>query len=130
MSGCTSCLSAGQRVQKGAGLWKNSRAQKHHFVGIVHPCKIYNILTLGIPFLFIGPDQSHGADLARRLNDPAQGRVARNGDVPAIVQQIREAMALGPQPVNAAARALGAEFSHSVLCPRLVQVIEQAGARS
>jgi glycosyltransferase involved in cell wall biosynthesis len=100
------------------------------FVGIVHPCKIYNILTLGIPFLFIGPDQSHGADLARRLNFPAHGRVARNGDVPAIVQQIREAMSLGTQPVNAAAKALGAEFSHSVLCPRLVHVIEQAAARA
>ncbi|WP_395746990.1 glycosyltransferase family 4 protein [Prosthecobacter sp.] len=98
------------------------------FVGMVHPCKIYNILTLGIPFLFIGPDQSHGADLARRLNDPAHGRVARNGDVPAIVQQIREAMELGPRPVNTAARELGAEFSHSVLCPKLVGVIEQAAA--
>ena len=100
------------------------------FVGIVHPCKIYNILTLGIPFLFIGPDQSHGADLARRLNDPAHGRVARNGDVPAIVQQIRDAMVRGPQPVNAAAKALGAEFSHAVLCPQLVQVIEQAARRA
>ncbi|WP_395739494.1 glycosyltransferase family 4 protein [Prosthecobacter sp.] len=99
------------------------------FVGIVHPCKIYNILTLGIPFLFIGPDQSHGSDLARRLNDPVQGRVAHNGDMPEIVRQIREAMALGSRPVNDAARALGAEFSHSVLCPRLVQVIEQAAAR-
>jgi colanic acid biosynthesis glycosyl transferase WcaI len=55
------------------------------FVGIVHPCKIYNILTLGIPFLFIGPEQSHGADLARRLNDPAHARTARNGDVREIV---------------------------------------------
>lgn len=100
------------------------------FVGIVHPCKIYNILTLGIPFLFIGPDQSHGSDLARRLNDPAHGRVAHNGDVPEIVKQIREAMALGPQPVNEKAKALGAEFSHSVLCPRLVQVTEQAAARA
>jgi len=100
------------------------------FVGIVHPCKIYNILTLGIPFLFIGPDQSHGADLARRLHDPAHGRVAHNGDVPEIVTQIGEAMALGPQPVNEKAKALGAEFSHSVLCPQLVRVIEQAGARA
>lgn len=100
------------------------------FVGIVHPCKIYNILTLGIPFLFIGPEQSHGADLARRLNDPAHGRVARNGDVPEIMRQIREAMALGPQPVNEKARALGAEFSHSVLCPRLVRLTEQAAARA
>lgn len=100
------------------------------FVGIVHPCKIYNILTLGIPFLFIGPDQSHGADLARRLNQPAHGRVARNEDVPAIVQQIRESMSLGTQPVNEKAKALGAEFSHSVLCPRLVRVIDQAAARA
>lgn len=100
------------------------------FVGIVHPCKIYNILTLGIPFLFVGPDQSHGADLARRLGNPTHGRVARNRDVPGIVQQIQEAMALGTQPVNQAAKALGAEFSHSVLCPRLVQVIEQAAARA
>jgi hypothetical protein len=49
--------------------------------------------------------------------------------VPAIVQQIRDAMSLGTQPVSAAAKALGAEFSHSVLCPRLVRVIEQAGER-
>lgn len=100
------------------------------FVGIVHPCKIYNILTLGIPFLFVGPDQSHGADLARRLCAPSHARMARNGDVPGIVRQIQEAMALGPQPVNEAAKALGAEFSHSVLCPRLVRVIEQAAARA
>jgi len=100
------------------------------FVGIVHPCKIYNILTLGIPFLFVGPDQSHGADLARRLGAPSHGRVARNGDVTGIVREIQAAMALGPQPVSEAARALGAEFSHSVLCPRLVRVIEQAAARA
>ncbi|MCB1275584.1 glycosyltransferase family 4 protein [Prosthecobacter sp.] len=100
------------------------------FVGIVHPCKIYNILTLGIPFLFIGPGASHGSDLALRLNDPAHGRLARNGDVAGIVSLIHDAMALGPRPVNEAAQALGAEFSHSKLCPRLVQVIEQAAARA
>ncbi len=99
------------------------------FVGIVHPCKIYNILMLGIPFLFIGPDQSHGGDLARRLNDPTHARVAQNGDVGEIVRQIRAAMQLGTRPVNEAAKALGAKFSHAVLCPRLVQIIEQAGAR-
>jgi hypothetical protein len=100
------------------------------FVGIVHPCKIYNILTLGIPFLFIGPDQSHGADLARRLNDPLHARTARNGDTREIVAQIRSAIQLGPRPVNVAAQALGAEFSQSLLCPRLVRIIEQAGARA
>jgi len=99
------------------------------FVGIVHPCKIYNILTLGIPFLFVGPGASHGSDLVIRLGDASHGRVVRNGDVAGIVSQINDAMALGPRPVNEAARALGAAFSHSVLCPRLAAVIEQAGAR-
>ncbi len=96
------------------------------FVGIVHPCKIYNILMLGVPFLFIGPEESHGGELARRLGDLAHGRVVRNGDVPGITRQIREAMAGGQPPVNEAARKLGAEFSHAVLCPRLAQVVEQA----
>lgn len=100
------------------------------FVGIVHPCKIYNILTLGIPFLFIGPEQSHGADLARRLDDPMQARTARNEDIAGIVKQIRGAMTQGPRPVNEAAKALGAEFSQTVLCPRLVRLIEQAGKES
>lgn len=99
------------------------------FVGIVHPCKIYNILTLGIPFLFVGPEQSHGADLARRLNDPAHGRVARNGDACEIAGQIRAAVALGTRPMNEAAQKLGAEFSHALLCPRLAQLIELAAKR-
>ena len=34
------------------------------FVGVVHPCKIYNILMLGIPILYIGPKEGHIPDLA------------------------------------------------------------------
>ena len=33
------------------------------FVGIIHPCKIYNILALGIPVLYIGPPEGHIPDL-------------------------------------------------------------------
>jgi hypothetical protein len=55
-------------------------------------------------------------------------RTARNDDAREIVAQIHAAMQLGPRPVNAAAQALGAEFSHSLLCPRLVRIIEQAAA--
>ncbi len=36
------------------------------FVGIVHPCKVYNILHLGIPFLYVGPTESHVVDLVQR----------------------------------------------------------------
>ena len=40
-------------------------------MGIVHPCKIYNILALGIPFLYIGPEVSHITEML-----PAERRVA------------------------------------------------------
>lgn len=96
------------------------------FVGIVHPCKIYNILTLGIPFLFIGPEQSHGGDIVRHLNDPSHAALARHGDVENVIAHIRAAAARGTQRPNTTAMALGAKFSHDALCPRLVEVIEKS----
>ncbi len=33
------------------------------FVGIVHPCKVYNIMSIGAPVLYIGPERSHITDL-------------------------------------------------------------------
>ena len=96
------------------------------YVGMVHPCKIYNILNLGLPFLFIGPEESHGGDLSRRLADPSYASLKQHGDTRGIIALIREAAARGPLPPNPASQKLGAEFSHSVLCPRLVRVIEDA----
>ena len=42
------------------------------FVGIVHPCKVYGILSVGRPFVFIGPEEGPMADLVResRLGYP------------------------------------------------------------
>jgi glycosyltransferase involved in cell wall biosynthesis len=97
------------------------------FVGIVHPCKVYNILSLGIPLLFVGPEQSHGGDLVRRLGDPGYARLAQHGEVDRVIAEIRAAAQRGPLPPNPAAQALGAEFSHSLLCPRLVELITVAG---
>jgi colanic acid biosynthesis glycosyl transferase WcaI len=33
------------------------------FVGIVHPCKVYNIVALGIPWMYVGPAPSHVTEL-------------------------------------------------------------------
>ncbi len=99
------------------------------FVGIVHPCKVYNILTLGIPFLGIGPEESHLRDLSARL--PALERHhAAMGDVAAVVRTIQEAAAQRhpgqAQEPSAAARGLAREFAMDVLRSRLIGVIEQA----
>ena len=37
----------------------------NEFVGIVHPCKIYNILSVGRPFVFIGPSASSMGELVK-----------------------------------------------------------------
>jgi hypothetical protein len=97
------------------------------FVGIVHPCKIYNILALGLPFLGIGPEECHLSDLAARLPDRRYARIGKHGDVVGLVQVLRDAAAAGPLLPSGASRALAAEFSQSRLRPRLIDVIAAAG---
>ncbi|TDU64646.1 glycosyltransferase involved in cell wall biosynthesis [Prosthecobacter fusiformis] len=95
------------------------------FVGIVHPCKIYNILTLGIPFLAIGPVESHLSDLADRLPRGETFR-ADHGDVPAVVK-ILKIMSQREQSVpSVRAQELALKYSMEVLRSRLIQVIEAA----
>ena len=38
-------------------------------LGLVHPCKIYNILTVGAPVIYIGPRPSHITEILDRLDD-------------------------------------------------------------
>ena len=59
------------------------------FVGIVHPCKVYNILLIGAPVLYIGPEPSHVTDIA---SQHGQFFLAIHGDVAAVVKAITEAM--------------------------------------
>jgi glycosyltransferase involved in cell wall biosynthesis len=61
------------------------------FVGIIHPCKIYNVMRVGAPFLYIGPPQSHVMDMVRELNGAARAYVSAHGSVDEVVRQIIEA---------------------------------------
>jgi colanic acid biosynthesis glycosyl transferase WcaI len=100
------------------------------FIGMIHPCKIYNVLALGLPHLCLGPAESHLRDLAARLPDPRYSLVASHGDSVGLAQQLREAAKVGALPPSEDLRKLAAEFSVSVLLPRMVQVIETAGGAS
>jgi colanic acid biosynthesis glycosyl transferase WcaI len=59
------------------------------FVGIVHPCKIYNILSVGAPVLYIGPRLSHVSDLLDSLNDDYLRATAAHGEVDRVVNEIQ-----------------------------------------
>lgn len=59
------------------------------FVGIVHPCKIYNILAVGAPVLCIAPKPSHLTEILALL-DPGRFRIVAHGDVSGCAAAIRE----------------------------------------
>ncbi len=84
------------------------------FVGIVHPCKVYNILSIGSPVLYIGPEQSHVTDIA---SQHGQFFLTRHGDVDAVVKAIPQARQYKrSQPVMS--------FSKQTLLPELIALIE------
>jgi len=90
------------------------------FVGIVHPCKIYNILRVGCPVLYIGPAESHVADLASRI---PYGMIQslRHGDVGGVVDCIVDAYRRwSPEQGR---QSFGREYSKDALLPQLVTVI-------
>jgi hypothetical protein len=58
------------------------------FVGIVHPSKIYNIMAVGTPALYVGPQPSHITDLATQ--NSGRFLLHRHGDVDGVVLAVSE----------------------------------------
>lgn len=98
------------------------------FVGIVHPCKIYNILSLGLPFLGIGPAECHLTDLAARITDKCYASIASHGDTAGLTTLLQAAAVRGALPPSAELQAVAAGFSRGVLMPRLVDLIAECAA--
>lgn len=97
------------------------------FVGIVHPCKIYNILAVGSPFLYVGPQESHIADLKRFHEVKQMGHFVRHGDVDGAAGYIatlaEQWMAGSPRP---ALPPQLRDFSQRLLVSRFIRVAEDA----
>jgi colanic acid biosynthesis glycosyl transferase WcaI len=96
------------------------------YVGIVHPCKIYNVLALGIPFLYIGPRQSHVQDIITEAISGAY--MSTHGDVPTVVANIFRAKE-GTADVLPRPSQLSHRFSKDVLVRELISAIEQTDRR-
>jgi colanic acid biosynthesis glycosyl transferase WcaI len=94
------------------------------FVGIVHPCKIYNVLAANRAFLYIGPSESHIRDIIRQAGPGAY--VSVHGDVEGVVTNILQAVRCGTT-VSPTTSELGKRFSRDLLIPKMICVIEQSG---
>lgn len=95
-------------------------------VGIVHPCKVYGAMAVARPILYLGPAESHVGDLLGR--EPI-GWTLRHGDVEGAVTILRRILAMPDDELTSRgqrARALiESEFSKSILCERLCDVLER-----
>jgi glycosyltransferase involved in cell wall biosynthesis len=93
-------------------------------VGTVHPCKIYNILATGRPYLYVGPSPNHITDLARAASSDS-AYFANHGETDVVISNIRKAAALGPRRCPAH-EELAQKFSGTAIIPRLISVIEHS----
>ena len=94
------------------------------FAGIVHPCKVYNILSIGSPFLYIGPERSHVTELAMQDGHGCRFYEARHGEVERVVQHIVRALELGSSRVAGSSSELAGKFAKGVVLPRLIELLE------
>jgi glycosyltransferase involved in cell wall biosynthesis len=93
------------------------------YVGIVHPCKIYNVLAANRAFLYIGPQESHVQDIIHHAGRDAYA--SAHGDVDGVVTNIvlamRQQEAASPMTVELAKR-----FAKESLVPQMIRVIEES----
>jgi colanic acid biosynthesis glycosyl transferase WcaI len=89
-------------------------------VGIVHTCKIYNIMCIGAPVLYIGPSNSHVMDIAAGNGIPLAS--ANHGDVDTVVRRIMASLHLSVPDRRMVAR--GRNFHQDQLVPRLADLVE------
>jgi glycosyltransferase involved in cell wall biosynthesis len=99
------------------------------FVGIVHPCKIYNVMSVGAPVLYIGPQASHVADLAAQH---AEIVLTSHGDVSGVMERVllaREQLTRASgikhfsEGINRGRGGVTGNFSKEKLLPQLVNAI-------
>lgn len=98
------------------------------FVGIVHPCKIYGILSVGRPFVFIGPQNSHIGDL---MKEKGLGHHVEHGDIEGLAAVIEKTRHLEPaqkQKIETESIDLkNSHFSRAALSKRYIDLIESCG---
>ena len=94
------------------------------FVGLVHPCKIYNILGVAAPVLYIGPHPSHLSEMLDDLNLEYPSASAAHGEVDRVVKEI-DRMRRQPDAVTRETPArVRVNSSKETLLPRLVAELE------
>ncbi len=95
------------------------------FVGIVHPCKIYNILSVAAPVLYIGPRPSHLSELLDSIDSEYPRACFEHGNSEQVVKYIEQLrLRYEVRDRNHSAR-ICSQYSKQSLLPRLIEELEK-----
>jgi colanic acid biosynthesis glycosyl transferase WcaI len=98
------------------------------YVGIVHPCKVYNILAVSKPFLYIGPRGSHVCDIMSEMTQLRMDTYSASTDcIPEVVAAILRAQHRSTTPASST-QQVAQRFSQASLMPEMLRFIEKAAA--
>lgn len=101
------------------------------YIGIVHPCKIYGILSTGKPFVFIGSKQSHMGEIIERFG---LGNQVDYGNPKELVKVIRKTQSLNEQQkkeiLEKSLKIKNENFSEDLLCGELSRLIMKEKAHA
>jgi glycosyltransferase involved in cell wall biosynthesis len=100
------------------------------FVGLIHPCKIYNLLAAAAPVLYLGPTPSHVTELLPRLAPATPRAEVRHGDPDGLVRALQQMRHARPLDAARVPEPLTAEFAQARLLPRFCDLLEHAQASS
>jgi len=97
-------------------------------LGLVHPCKIYNMLAVGAPVIYIGPQPSHVTEILDQPGAEHPWCSVRHGEGELLaehIRQLRERAVARQCPT-----AITAAFTKGVLLPRMIDGLEKVGETS
>jgi glycosyltransferase involved in cell wall biosynthesis len=93
-------------------------------LGLVHPCKIYNIMAVGAPVIYIGPKPSHITEILDRLGDEYPSLRVGHGEADILANQIKALCQKLATFVRPSATKVAAAYSKAVLLPKLIAAVE------
>ena len=96
--------------------------------GLVHPCKIYNILAVGAPVLYLGPQPSHVTEILDGLGPGYPALRAAHGDAEGLARQIQDFQRKRAGRPRTGDDGANTAFARDALLPRLITLLEHGGS--
>jgi len=89
-----------------------------------HPCKIYNVLSVAAPVIYIGPQPSHVTEILDKLGDEHLAIRVAHGEAETLADQIQNLQQKTAGVRRPLSKEVSAAFSKGVLLPELIGLLE------